>query len=374
MKYFKHHARASRPRSVAMSTIALLVLGVVGFALGFAGSAGSATTLNLGAAASFGAISATAMTGAGGNTVVNGDVGSPTSVDATVTNPGFARFDSPALAAGMVGPMNAVTAAFGAAAAQASTGDVTGNLGGTVTPGVYDSTSAILVNSPLTLDAQGDPNAVFIFRAVSDLTFATGATINLIGNANPCNIFWKVNSAFLTAPNSTFVGTILALTQITLVADITVSGRLFAQTADVTFIHDTVNSPGACAAAAGTTTATTATPPATTVTTTTTSAATTTTVATTPVTTTPGATTPVTSTPGATTPVTSTPGATTPHTTTPHTTTPVTTSTPATTSTPTTTTTPAQAKAAKAARAKALKQRRTRGNARPPLHRFGLTG
>jgi hypothetical protein len=373
MKYFKHHARASRPRSVAMSTIALLVLGVVGFALGFAGSAGSATTLNLGAAASFGAISATAMTGAGGNTVVNGDVGSPTSVDATVTNPGFARFDSPALAAGMVGPMNAVTAAFGAAAAQASTGDVTGNLGGTVTPGVYDSTSAILVNSPLTLDAQGDPNAVFIFRAVSDLTFATGATINLIGNANPCNIFWKVNSAFLTAPNSTFVGTILALTQITLVADITVSGRLFAQTADVTFIHDTVNSPGACAAAAGTTTATTATPPATAATTTTTSAATTTTVATTSGTTTPGTTTSGTTTSG-----TTTPGTTTPGTTTAGKTTPGTTSTTPTTSTPTTTTSkPAQAaaaKAAKAARAKALKQRRNRGNARPPLHRFGLTG
>lgn len=114
MMQFKHHTKAARPNSIAMSTIALLVLGVVGFALGFAGSAGSATTIDLGAAASFGAISATAMTGAGGNTVVNGDVGSPTSVDATVTNPGFARFDSPAVAAGMVGPMNAVTAAFGA--------------------------------------------------------------------------------------------------------------------------------------------------------------------------------------------------------------------------------------------------------------------
>jgi hypothetical protein len=355
MKHFKHHARAARPRSITMSTIALVALGVVGFALGFAGSAGSATTIDLGAAASFGAISSTAMTGAGGDTVVHGDVGSPTSVDATVTNPGFARFDSPALAAGMVGPMNAVTAAFGAAAAQSSTGDITGSLGGTVTPGVYDSTSAILINSSLTLDAQGDPNAVFIFRAVSDLTFATGASINLIGNANPCNIFWKVNSAFLTAPNTTFVGTILALTQITLVADITVEGRLLAQTADVTFIHDTVNRPGTCAAA-GTTTATTATATTATTSAATTSAATTSAATTSAATTSTVATTPVT--------------------TTPRTTAPVTTSTPATTSAPTATT-PAQAKAAKAAkatRAKALKQRRTRGNARPPLHRFGLTG
>jgi hypothetical protein len=348
MKIFKNRAWASRSRSVATPTIAMLVLMVVGFALAFAGSARSATTINLGAAASVGALSATAMTNAdaAGPTVVSGDVGSPTSVGAGVTNPGFARFDGPTQASGMASAQAAVTAAWISAGSQPTTGDVTGNLGGTKGPGVYDSSSAILINSALTLDGGGDPNAVFIFRAVSDLTVEVGASISYTNGAQPCNVFWKVDSAWLKNSGSTFVGTILALTQITLTDNITVQGRLLARNADVTFIHDTVVRPS-CAAAA-----TTSTTPATS-------------------TTTPAATS------------TTTPAATT---TTPATTTTAgTTTTGGTTTSPgTTTTTPAPgspaaraaaataAKAAKKADAKAKKP--TRGHAKPPRHRFGLTG
>jgi len=89
-------------------------------------------------------------------------------------------------------------------------------------PGVYDSSSAILINSALTLDGGGDPNAVFIFRAVSDLTVEVGASISYTNGAQPCNVFWKVDSAWLKNSGSTFVGTILALTQITLTDNITV--------------------------------------------------------------------------------------------------------------------------------------------------------
>ena len=48
--------------------------------------------------------------------------------------------------------------------------------------------------------------------------------------AQPCNVFWKVNSAFLKNTGSTFIGTILALTQITLTENITVEGRVLAAT------------------------------------------------------------------------------------------------------------------------------------------------
>jgi hypothetical protein len=121
MRVFKHHARATRSRSNATPTIGLLVLAVLGFALAFAGSARSATTINLGAAASFGALSFTAMTNAdaAGPTVVGGDVGSPTSVGAGVTNSGFARYNGPADAAGMASAQDAVTAAYLAAEARA---------------------------------------------------------------------------------------------------------------------------------------------------------------------------------------------------------------------------------------------------------------
>jgi hypothetical protein len=353
MKLFKYRAGAPRSRAFATPTIGLLVLMVVGFGLAFAGSARSATTINLGAAASFGALSATAMTNAdaAGPTVVTGDVGSPTSVGAGVTNPGFARYDGPADAAGMANAQAAVTAAYIAAGAQASTSTVgTVSLGGTTLgPGVYDSGSSMLITGgALTLDGHGDPNAVFIFRAVSDLTVEVGGSVAYINGAQPCNVFWKVDSAWLKNSGSTFIGTILALTQITLTDNITVQGRLLARNADVTFIHDTVVKP-TCAA------------PVVTTTTTTTAAATTTTSATSTTsgtTTTPGGT----ITPGSTTTSggTTTPGGTT---TGPGATT---------TAAPTKAVQAAAAKAAKAADAKAKMP--NRGHAKPPRHRFGLTG
>lgn len=206
MTVFKNQAWPTRSRSVATPTIGLLALMVVGFALAFAGSARSATTINLGAAASFGALSFTAMTNAAGPTVITGDVGSPTSVGAGVTNPGFARYNGPADAAGMANAQAAVTSAYLAAEAQPTTGNVTGNLGGTKGPGVYDSSSAILINSALTLDGGGDPNAVFIFRAVSDLTVEVGASVTYTNGAQPCNVFWKVDSAWLRTPAAPSLG------------------------------------------------------------------------------------------------------------------------------------------------------------------------
>jgi hypothetical protein len=347
MKLFKSRAGAPRSRAFATSTIALLVLAVVGFGLAFAGSARSATTIDLGAAASFGALSFTAMTNAdaAGPTVVTGDVGSPTSVGAGVTNPGFARYNGPADAAGMANAQAAVTAAYLAAEAQASTQTVgTASLGGsTLGPGVYDSGSSMLITGgALTLDGHGDPNAVFIFRAVSDLTVEVGGSVAYVNGAQPCNVFWKVDSAWLKNSGSTFVGTILALTQITLTDNITVQGRVLARNADVTFIHDTIVRP-TCAAPV--------------VTTSTTPAATTTTSATT--TTTPTTTTRA----GATTTAGTTTTAGAPG------------SPGATTTTAANNSPAAQAVAAKAAkRADAKAKKPGRGHAKPPRHRFGLTG
>ncbi len=372
MRLFKYHARATRSRSIATPTIGLFLLAVVGFALAFAGSARSATAINLGAVASFGALSFTAMTNAdaAGPTVVSGDVGSPTSVGAGVTNPGFARYDGPSGAAGMASAQSAVTAAYLAAEAQPSTLTVgTASLGGsTLGPGVYDSGSSMLITGGvLTLDGGGDPNAVFIFRAVSDLTVEVGGSVAYTNGAQPCNVFWKVQSAWLKNSGSTFVGTIMALTQITLTDNITVQGRVLARNADVTFIHDTIVKP-TCAAPVVTTATTTA--PTTTAATTT--AATTTAATTTAATTTAaGTTTAMTTTAGSTTPGSTTPGSTT-----------------AVSTTAATTTAPnasaaaraAKARAAKAAAAKAAKaspvkvRKPTRGHARPPRHRFGLTG
>src|SRR6478672_10879126 len=233
MKLFRNHARPRGSRSIAISTVAMLLLAVVGFALAFAGSARSAqATVNLGNADSFGALSFTAMTNAGANTVVNGNIGSSTSIDAGVTHPGYAAYGAgtPELAAAQA----SLLTAYGFAEAQTPTGDVTGvNLAGkTYGPGVYNSTSGILISGPiaLTLDGGGDPGSVFIFQAASsgDLTVDPTSSVTYTNGAQPCNVFWKVNSAFLKNTNNTFIGTILALTQITLTENITVEGRVLA--------------------------------------------------------------------------------------------------------------------------------------------------
>jgi len=332
MKLFKYHTTAMGSRSISTSTIGLLLLAVVGFALAFAGSARSAqATVNLAQADSFGALSATAMTNAGGDTVIIGNIGSSSAIDGGVTNPGFGRFGPTNYE--LVNAQASLLNAYNFAEAQTPTGDITSlNLAGrTLLPGVYNSTSAILISGPtaLTLDGNGDPNSVFIFQAASDgdLTVDPTSSVTFTNGAQPCNVFWKVQSAFLQNSGSTFVGTILALTSITLTDNITVQGRTLARNGDVTFIHDTVIRPS-CAAAPAPPPATTAAPAATT-----TSPATTTT---TPVTTTTPATT---------------------------TTTPATTTTTPTT----TTTTPAKPGAVKG-------KTKTRGHARPARRHFGFTG
>jgi len=248
MSRFMFRAGRTRSRSFAPPTVGLLLLAMV-VTLSFSGSALSAqATINLGNVDSFGALSFTAMINAGANTVVNGNIGSPTSIGAGVTHPGFAAYGpgTPELAAAQA----ALLTAYGAAeAATPNQPTITGvNLAGkTLLPGVYNSTSGILISGPiaLTLDGNGDSSSVFIFQAASsgDLTVDPTSSVTYTNGAQPCNAFWKVNSAFLKNTDHTFIGTIMALTQITLTENITVEGRVLARNADVTFIHDTINKP-----------------------------------------------------------------------------------------------------------------------------------
>jgi hypothetical protein len=254
MKLFQY-AWARRPRSAAPPTIGLFLLAVL-VTLSFAGSALSAqSTVNLGNAESFGALSFSAMTNSGANTVVNGNIGSSTSIGSGVTHPRYGAYGagSPEL----FNAQASLLTAYGFAEAQApNQATITGaNLAGrTLAPGVYNSSSDILISGPiaLTLDGGGDPNSVFIFQAASsgNLTVDPTSSVRYTNGAQPCNVFWKVNSAFLKNTDNAFIGTILALTQITLTEHITVEGRVLARNADVTFIHDVVNKP-TCSATPG---------------------------------------------------------------------------------------------------------------------------
>ena len=96
-----------------------------------------------------------------------------------------------------------------------------------LTPGVYNDPSSFGITGTLTLDAEGDPNAVWIFQAGSTLiTASSSSVVSKDGIGDPCNVFWQVGSSATLGTDSDFVGTILALTSITANTGATVDGRL----------------------------------------------------------------------------------------------------------------------------------------------------
>lgn len=114
---------------------------------------------------------------------------------------------------------------------------VAGDQGGkTLNPGIYKSTSTLLIQSgDLTLDAQGDPNAVWIFQIASDFTTIGGAGGNVIlaGGAQAKNIYWQTGSSATLGNSTIFKGNILALTSITMNSGAVAEGRMLAQNGSV---------------------------------------------------------------------------------------------------------------------------------------------
>jgi len=133
------------------------------------------------------------------------------------------------------------------------------DLGGlTLIPGVYKSaggTFSILPAETLTLDAQGDPNAIWVFQMGSSLTVgaigagATPAKVmfkNGVGHAG--NVYWQVGAAATINTGATMVGTIIASAGVTLstageVITTTLNGRALALNASVTMVNTVINVP-----------------------------------------------------------------------------------------------------------------------------------
>ncbi|HUS31400.1 MAG TPA: ice-binding family protein [Kofleriaceae bacterium] len=122
---------------------------------------------------------------------------------------------------------------------------VAGNLGGmTLAPGLYKSTSSLEISSgDLTLDAQGDDDAVFIFQMASTLTTTSGRQVILAGGANARNVYWQVGSSATLGTTSAFRGTIMADQAITLENGATLNGRALARIAGVTLANNTIVKP-----------------------------------------------------------------------------------------------------------------------------------
>jgi hypothetical protein len=218
----------------------------------------AATAPTLGQAASFGVLAASAVTNTGPS-VVAGDLGISPNNASSVTGFTFSTPPGPGQVLGTphfadalaLGAQNDVTTAYNNLAGQACGTTISADLGGsTLPPGVYCSGSTMGLTGTLTLDAQGDPNAVFIFQVGSSLTTASAASVSVINGGNSCNVFWQIGASATLGTGTTFVGNILALASITVTTGASVNGRALARTGAVTLDSSAVS---VCSGVAGTT-------------------------------------------------------------------------------------------------------------------------
>ncbi len=199
--------------------------------------------INLGTASSFGVLAGTTVTNTG-FTIVTGDVGVSPGSAITGFPPGSIvggtehAADAVALQA-----QNDLKNAYNDAASRAFNSDLTGqDLGGmTLTPGVYFFSSSAQLTGNLTLNGFGQ----YIFQIASTLTTASTSSVTLINGARACNVFWQVGSSATLGIGTTFKGTIMALTSISLTTGASMLGSALARTGAVTLDTNTVQSTAA---------------------------------------------------------------------------------------------------------------------------------
>ncbi len=222
-------------------------LGLFAIAVGIAVvgslSVGAATTVSLGSANSFAVLGGSTITNTG-STVINGNLGLSPGTSVTGFPPGIVNGVQHITDATAAQAEADVVTAYNALAAQAGATTVSGDLGGlTLAPGVYNSASSLGLTGTLTLDGQGNPNAVFIFQVGSALTTSSGSNINLINGAQACNVFWQVGSSATLGTNSSFSGNLLASTSITANTGASINGRVLALNGAVTLDASPVTVP-----------------------------------------------------------------------------------------------------------------------------------
>lgn len=213
---------------------------------------GTAGAVNLRSIAQFGAVGGAGITSSG-NTLITGDVATTSAstlvvglTDGNGTGNAYSPAGNPGIVNGKIytappAPGDAVSmavatqaqadaqSAFDATSPASLPGGITQTpeLGGlTLAPGVYTSgTSFDMTTVDLTLDAHGDPNAVWVFQSASTLTIGTNVKVILANGAQAGNIFWHVSSAATLNAGAQMKGTILAFSGVSLGTGARLDGR-----------------------------------------------------------------------------------------------------------------------------------------------------
>jgi hypothetical protein len=238
--------------SVWIGALTAVVIAAVVLAMTPTNASAIATPVPLGTAGSFAVLAGSQVTNTGPSSIT-GDLGVSPGTAIIGFPPGLVNGAQHSADAVALQAKSDLVTAYNNAAGQAP--DVTYptapdpvELGGrTLDPGVYKAPISAGITGTLTLDAHGDPNAVWVFQIGSTLTTASGSNVSLVNGASPCNVYWKIGSSATLGTNSRFVGTIMAQASITVTTGTTIAGRALARTGAVTLDNNTIDR-GTCAA------------------------------------------------------------------------------------------------------------------------------
>jgi LPXTG-motif cell wall-anchored protein len=242
-------------RTALLSTV--LLVGAIVFPGGASAASG---TVGLGTVGAYSVLGGQTVTNTG-PTVLSRDLGVSPGTAITGFPPGTTAGATHAADAAAAQAQLDLTTAYNDAAGRAPTANVAGDLvGRTLVPGVYKSTGPLGLTGRVTLDGKGDPNAVFIFQIASTLITGSASMVDAVNGAQACHVFWQVASSATLGTGSTFQGTIMALTSISVTTGTTVKGRALARNGQVSLDTDVFTSPDCAVAPASATATATATP------------------------------------------------------------------------------------------------------------------
>lgn len=158
----------------------------------------------------------------------------------------------PGIAAMLLQAQNDLTAAynFAAGATTPAPAVAPADLGGkTLAPGIWTSASTMLLqNGNLTLDAQGDANAVWIFQIGSSFTSigtgpfpsSSGGNVILAGGAQAKNVYWQVGASATIGDYTSFQGNVLTFSSITMNSGAQAIGRMLARNGSVVMTNTNI--------------------------------------------------------------------------------------------------------------------------------------
>lgn len=231
--------------AVLISMIVVPMLVILGFFAAVPVKALGPTAPTLGTAGNYAVLAGTTITNTGSTTSITGAIGVAPGTSITGITIGMVTGTIDRNNASSIAAKAALTTAYNFAAAL-TTGKivVSGDIGSAtpLAPGLYNSTSSIAITA-VNLTLNGAAGDVWVFQMVSTLDVASNRAVHLTGGATADHVFWQVGSSATLGVRSSFNGTIMAKTSITINHDAELDGRALAMNGAVTLDTNIIINP-----------------------------------------------------------------------------------------------------------------------------------